>query len=122
MTLVVAIVALSGVGSVARFVVDRIVQQRVGSVFPVGTFAVNATAALAIGIVAGLAAHHGASSTAVRLSTIGFLAGYSTFSTSVFETLALGESGALLEATVNVAGTFVIGMLLAAGGYGIAVL
>jgi fluoride exporter len=120
LTLAVAIVALSGVGSVVRLLVDRIVQQRVGSVFPIGTFAVNATAAFAIGIVAGLAAHHGAPATAVKLSVVGFLGGYSTFSTWAFETLALGESGALLEATVNVAGTFVFGLVLAMAGYGVA--
>lgn len=53
----------------------------------------------------------------VKLSAIGFLGGYSTFSTWSFETLALGESGALLEAAVNVAGTFVVGLLVAAAGY-----
>jgi fluoride exporter len=116
----VAVVALSGVGSVARFVLDRVVQHRVGSVFPAGTFAVNTAAAFAIGIVAGFAAHHGAPSTAVKLSAIGFLGGFSTFSTWAFETLTLGESGALLEAAINVAGTFVLGLVFAAAGYGIA--
>lgn len=122
MTLAVAVVALSGFGSIARFLVDRVVQHRLGSVFPIGTFAVNATAAFAIGIVAGFASHHGASPTAVKLSAVGFLGGFSTFSTWVFESLALGESGALLEASVNVAGTFVFGLLVAAAGYGIATL
>ncbi|MGA8296216.1 MAG: CrcB family protein [Acidimicrobiales bacterium] len=114
-----SIAALSGVGSVLRFVVDRALQRRVRTVFPTGTLAVNSTAAFAIGLVSGLAAHHGAPATAVKLSAVGFLGGYSTFSTWTFETLALGESGALLEAGLNVAGTFVLALFGAAAGYGV---
>ena len=122
MIIALSIVALSGIGSVLRVVVDRAVQHRVRTFFPTGTLAVNTSAAFAIGLVSGLAADHGASATAVKLSAVGFLAGYSTFSTWTFETLALGESGALLEAGLNVVGTFVAALLAAAAGYGVGLL
>jgi fluoride exporter len=112
-------VALSGLGSVFRYGVDRIVQRRAETVFPAGTLVVNTTAAFAIGIVAGLVAHHGVSPTAAKLSVVGFVGGYSTFSTWTFETLALAESGALVGAGLNLAITFLGGLALAAGGYGI---
>ena len=113
------VAVLAGVGAVARYLTDRGVQRRVGSVFPTGTLIVNASASFVLGVVAGIADHHGVSPVMVTLLSAGFLGGYSTYSTWVFETLALGGAGALAEATINIAGTFIIGLLCAAAGLGL---
>ena len=114
-----AVAGLSGAGAVARFLVDRTVQRRIESVFPLGTLVVNLSAALVLGVLSGIGARHGLAPVTLVLLSAGFFGGYSTFSTWVWETLALSESGALAEAAANVGGTFILGLLVAAAGWGL---
>jgi CrcB protein len=112
----------AGFGAVARYVTDRVVQHQHDSEFPYGTFLVNATGSLLLGLISGLAAHHGLTSGPAVVASAGFCGGFTTWSTFAYETAALAETGALREAAVNVAGSVTVGLLAATAGFGLALL
>lgn len=112
----------AGLGAVLRYVLDQVVQHRTGSEFPYGTFLINITGSLLLGLVTGLALHHGLPATPTLVIGVGFAGGYTTLSTWAWESLALAETGDLLEAGINVIGSFVIGLGAAATGLGLALL
>lgn len=120
LTLAVALAA--GGGAVLRYVVDQIVQHRTRGDFPYGTVVINLSGSLLLGFVTGLALHHGLGTTPALVIGVGFAGGYTTLSTWAWETLALAEAGDLLEATVNVVGSFAAGLAFAAAGLGLALL
>ena len=109
-------VALAGAaGAVLRFVVDGHVLARTGSRRPWGTALINLSGAFVLGIIAGVAPGH-----AVTLVVgTGFLGAYTTFSTWMLESLLLGESGRTTAAVANVAGQLVVGLAVAALGFGL---
>jgi fluoride exporter len=120
LTLAVALAA--GVGAVARYVLDQIVQHRTSGTFPAGTLLVNLSGSLLLGLVVGLGLHHGLPTTPSVIIGVGFAGGYTTFSTWAWESLALTETGELVEAVINVVGSFATGLLAAAAGLGLALL
>lgn len=122
MILALAVGLAASVGAVARYVLDQLVQQRHESIFPWGTFIINVTGALLLGLVTGLALHHGLPTTPTVVLSAGFAGGYTTWSTWAWESLALAESGALLEASLNIAGSLATGLLAAATGLWLALL
>ena len=117
-----AVALAAGVGAVARYVLDMVVQHRSAGTFPAGTLLVNLTGSLLLGLIVGLGLHHGLPNTPTVVIGVGFAGGYTTFSTYVWESLALAESGELGEAVTNAAGSFVAGLLAAAAGLGLALL
>jgi fluoride exporter len=120
--LTVAITLAAGVGSVVRYVVDRLVTHRRRGPFPYGTFLINVTGSLLFGLVIGLAVHHGLPSTPTLVIGTGFAGGYTTLSAWAWESLSLAESGAVLAATLNVFGSFAVGLAAAALGLGLGLL
>ena len=120
--LTLAVTLAAGVGAVARYVADVVVQDRTHLEFPAGTLVVNVTGSLLLGIVTGLALHHGLPRDPTVILGVGFAGGYTTFSTWVWESLALAEAGASAEAALNVAGSVVAGLAAAASGLGLALL
>lgn len=120
LTLAVALAA--GVGAVARYVLDQVVQHRTGGTFPAGTMVVNLTGSLLLGLTVGLSLHHGLPRTPTVVIGVGFAGGYTTFSTWVWESLALTEAGESAQAATNVAGSVAAGLLAAAAGLGLALL
>jgi len=107
--LVVALVA--GVGAVLRFLVDRWVAGRLGSTLPWGTFVVNVSGSLVMGLAAGAL-----SGSALTVVGAGLAGGYTTMSTLVWETLALVEEGSARAALLNVVGSTAAGLVAAATG------
>lgn len=120
--LVLAVSIAAGIGAVARYVLDQVVQYRTRAEFPAGTLLVNVTGSLLLGLVAGLAVHHGLPRTPTIVIGVGFAGGYTTFSTWVWESLALTEEGAVGEAVANIVGSFAAGLAAAAAGLGLAML
>jgi len=114
-----AFVAAGAVGSVARFLLDRAVADRARGVFPWGTLVVNVSGSLLLGVITGLAFHHGLSKTGKVVLGTGFCGAYTTFSTFAFETVRLVEEGALAEAFRNTFGTLMC--CAAAAALGLAV-
>ena len=80
---------LGGLGAVARVLVATSVSVRLPSAFPLGTFVVNVSGALLLGLVAGA----GASGDVYRLAGIALLGSYTTFSTWMLEARRLRARG-----------------------------
>lgn len=108
----VAAAALGGAGALARFFVDGLVSSRAGRDFPLGTFVVNVTGALVLGLVVGL----GVSSQALTLEGTATVGSYTTFSTWMLETQRLAEDGESRAAAVNVVLSLAVGLGAAALG------
>lgn len=120
LTLAVALAA--GLGAVVRYLLDQIIQHRTRGDFPYGTTVINISGSLLLGLSTGLALHHGLPTTPALIIGTGFAGGYTTLSTWAWETLALAETGDLLEAGINIVGSFAAGLAAAAAGLGLALL
>jgi fluoride exporter len=106
-------VAFGGaVGSMLRFWAGGYVSTRLGTRFPYGTFIVNITASFLIGFIMTLLAERAHWSPNWRyLAIIGFLGGYSTFSSFEYETFQVFQDGEFLIAGVNVVLSVAVGFL-----------
>jgi CrcB protein len=98
------------VGAPLRYLTDRAVQSRHDSVFPWGTFAVNVTGCLILGLLTGAAATGTAGSHLQLLLGTGLCGALTTYSTFSYETLRLTETGAGLYAAANVVGSVTAGL------------
>jgi fluoride exporter len=108
----IGVAALGTVGAIARFLVDVTIASRAGSGFPFGTLAVNASGALALGLVAGIAL----TGDALVLVAGGLIGSYTTFSTWMLESQRLGEDGAGRAAIANIVVSVVAGLVAVAVG------
>ena len=91
-------------GSIARFLVSGLTHSLLPfSVFPYGTLIVNIAGCFVIGIFNGLAeVHHVFAPQARVFLFIGFLGGFTTFSTFGNETVSLMRSTEVFKAILNV--------------------
>jgi fluoride exporter len=105
------LVAFGGaLGSALRFWAGTYVSNRMGTRFPYGTFVINITASFLVGFIVTLLAERAHWSPNWRyLIPIGFLGGYSTFSTFEYETFRIFQDGEFFIATLNVVGSVVVG-------------
>ncbi|MFG2352407.1 fluoride efflux transporter CrcB [Streptomyces sp. NPDC048521] len=111
------VVAGAMVGAPLRYLADRAVQARYDSVFPWGTFAVNVTGCLILGLLTGAASAGPHLQLLLGTGLCGALTTYSTFS---YETLRLTEAGSGLYAAVNVVASVVAGLVAAFAGVSLA--
>ena len=104
-----------GLGSGTRYVAGQWALARFGPSFPYGTLIVNLVGCFALGMVAQLASSTSWSPELRAAIAIGFLGGFTTYSSFNQETLALFASGAagvaLLNVAVTLAGGFAAGWL-----------
>ncbi|KAK1179296.1 fluoride efflux transporter CrcB [Streptomyces sp. NBS 14/10] len=108
------------VGAPLRYLTDRAVQTRHDSVFPWGTFVVNASGCLVLGLLTGAVTAGAASSQLQLLLGTGFCGALTTYSTFSYETLRLAEDGARLFAVANVVMSVAVGLGAAFGGAALA--
>ena len=108
----VGVVVLGGAGAVARFALDSAVSQRAGSGFPYGTLAVNLSGAFVLGLLAGA----DVTGDALLLAGTAALGSYTTFSTWMLESHRLGEDGELGRMWLNLGGSLLAGLAVAALG------
>ena len=111
-----AVMLIGGLGSVARYMVDRAVARRAARSFPYGTLTVNITGAVLLGLIVGLALSH----QAALLAGTAFVGAYTTFSTWMLETQRLTEERQVWPAVANIAISVVLGVAAAAAGQAIA--
>lgn len=104
---------LGGLGAVARFELDRVVQSRVDTELPLGTLTVNGLGSLALGMLTGLEI----GGNALLLAGVAVLGSFTTFSTWMLETHRLAEDGETRLALANVIGSAAVGLATAALGW-----
>lgn len=104
----------SGAGAALRVMVDGLVRRRTRRVL--GTFSVNASGALALGLLVGAGAGGGL---ALVLAT-GLVGSYTTFSAWMLDTLRLLERGRPAAALANVALQIAVGLPAAGAGWALA--
>jgi len=98
------IIGLGGfAGSILRYLVSEFFSRQFENPwFPHGTLAVNVIGCLLIGFVGGLAEIGQAVSPELRmLLIVGFLGGFTTFSTFGYELFAAGKDGQMMGAFIN---------------------
>ncbi len=100
-------------GSIARFAAARYIGGLVDTRFPLGTFVINVTGSFLLGVVGTMvAARVSPTSEAVRVAIgIGFIGGYTTFSTFGYETHGLLETGELAMGLANALGSVAAGLV-----------
>jgi CrcB protein len=112
-----AVAGAGGLGALGRFLLDSAIGARAGRDFPYGTFAINISGALILGVLAGLAIE-GDLLVILGTATIG---SYTTFSTWMFETHRLAEDGELARGAINIALSLLAGFGAALLGHAIGV-
>jgi CrcB protein len=122
MLLAITVALVAAAGAVSRYVLDQAVQHWHRSDFPWGTFVINVSGALLLGLFTGLSYHHGLTSSGLAILGSGFCAGFTTFSTWMWETIALAEAGALVKSTFNLLGSIAGGLAAAGIGFWLATL
>lgn len=109
-------ISLAGAaGTAARYLVTIACAQRFGSTLPYGTLAVNLIGCFAIAALVPAGAALGWSPTVRAAVTVGFLGGFTTYSSFNYETMRLWESDAtvasLTNAVLTVGGGVIAGWL-----------
>ena len=122
MITLLAVSAAAALGAPARYLLDRAIVARRSSALPLGTMTINLTGAFVLGLLTGLAAHHGMPKEVLVVLGTGFCGAYTTFSTFSYETMRLVEDGSIAEASTNVAVSLTAGMAMAALGLGAALI
>lgn len=81
-------------GSVSRFIASRFMQDNFPSAFPFGTFIVNITGCLLIGLIYGMSERSSLPGPGWKMFlAVGFCGGFTTFSTFANENLAMLRDG-----------------------------
>jgi CrcB protein len=103
----VLIVGLGGfLGASVRYLLGGFVHRYYGGTFPLGTFVVNVSGCLAMGVLAALVVDRPVLDPRLRLfAMVGLLGGFTTFSSFGYETLELVRQSSLRTATLNVVAT-----------------
>ena len=91
----VGLVVAGSLGAPTRFLLDGFVQDHTSGAFPWGTFAINMTGSMALGLLTGATLYHAFPTTPKIILGAGFCGAYTTFSTWTFETVRLLEEGAV---------------------------
>ena len=97
-------------GSLARYVIGTAIMNRVGGRFPLGTVFINLSGSFLIGFLMTVLTERSIPNPNWRLLlVVGFLGGYTTFSSFEWETLGLMRDGAGWLALLNAVGSVVTG-------------
>lgn len=94
----------AGLGGVLRFLISNLTYSAFGRIFPYGTLLVNVTGCLLMGLLFVLLIERidGVGSEWRSFLLIGFLGGYTTFSSFSIETITLFENGAITSGLLNI--------------------
>lgn len=104
------IFAGGGVGSLARYLVGSAVMTRFVTRFPLGTLVVNVSGSFLIGLLMTLLTERFQPHPNWRLVlVVGFLGGYTTFSSFEWETYAAVREGGFWIGLANVVGSVTLG-------------
>jgi CrcB protein len=111
------IVLFGAIGTLVRYVLQGVVQVRMGGAFPYGTLLINLTGCFLLGLIGQLTLNRIIVTADLRMAiTIGFFGGYTTFSSFGWETAKMLEDGEWLRATTYVGASVIAGLLLSVAG------
>ncbi|MDP1582934.1 MAG: fluoride efflux transporter CrcB [Bradyrhizobium sp.] len=98
-----------GIGASLRHTVNMVSARGLGTAFPWGTFIINISGSLVMGLVAGYLAFKGGASQPWRLFLMtGILGGYTTFSAFSLDAALLYERGEIAAALLYVLGSVLL--------------
>jgi CrcB protein len=101
-----------GLGSSLRHTMNVVCAKCIGTSFPYGTFIINITGSIVMGLIAGYLAFKGEATQPWRLFLMtGVLGGYTTFSAFSLDTALLYERGEIGLALLYVLGSVVLSIL-----------
>jgi CrcB protein len=104
------IVLCGGAGSLARYLTGTAIAERLGARFPWGTLTVNLIGSFLIGLLMTLLTERVSVSPNWRFAlVVGFLGGYTTFSSFEWETYAAVRDGAFWAGALNIIGSVTLG-------------
>jgi len=112
------LIALFGaIGTLARYGLQGVVQIRMGGAFPYGTLLINLSGCFLLGLIGQLTLNRMLVSADMRMAiAIGFLGGYTTFSSFAWETAKMLEDGEWLRASIYVGASVIAGLFLSVAG------
>lgn len=117
MTTILAIALAGALGSVARYLLGRLVQQSAHVAFPVGTLLVNVAGCLIIGLLARHFLNDETQPVLQASLVVGFCGGFTTFSAFSLETLGLIQAGNWPKALAYVLASVLLCLGGTAAGY-----
>lgn len=109
----------AAIGAPARYVVDRTIQARHQSLMPWGTMSANLVGSTVLGLLDGIETEHVVPHGLVLLIGTGLCGTFTTFSTYSYETMRLYQTGARMQAVLNLAVTIAAGLGAVSIGYAI---
>ncbi len=116
---IAGLAAAGGAGAALRFVLDGAIRSRADTSVPVGTMVINISGSLLLGILVGVIGSNEDLQPILTIMGVGFLGGYTTFSTASLETVRLLQTKKIREALVSGLGTLVLAVAAAAVGIGV---
>ncbi|MHC6175628.1 fluoride efflux transporter FluC [Glutamicibacter endophyticus] len=99
--LFVGIAVAGGLGACCRLVLDGAVRSRVAGAFPWGTVLINLLGSFLLGLLTGLVSAQILPEAIRLVAGVGFLGGFTTFSTASFETVRLLQARKWVAGILN---------------------
>jgi fluoride exporter len=106
------VIAGAVIGAPLRYLIDRAIQRRRGSVFPWGTFTVNVVGSFVLGFVAEAVTND----RGTAFLATGLCGAFTTYSTFAYETATLARIGSRLLALLNVVASIAAGVAAVTAG------
>jgi CrcB protein len=115
----ILLIGIAGLcGTLARYYLSGWADQWWGGTFPFGTFIVNATGCLAVGFLFHATEEKYLIDPAVRSAVlVGFLGGFTTFSSFAVQSFSLLRGGEIFLASINILVSNIAGLILVWFGY-----
>jgi CrcB protein len=118
----VLLIGLAGlIGTIGRYALSGFIARRFGETFPAGTLIVNIIGCFLAGLLFYLLQERNlVGPTARTVVMIGFLGGFTTFSSFGLQTFTLLRDGEFWYATLNIVGSNFLGLVMVWVGYTVA--
>jgi fluoride exporter len=100
-----------GVGSLARYIAGTFIMARYGGLFPLGTMVINVTGSFLIGLLMTILTERHMDPSWRLALVVGFLGGYTTFSSFEYESYRAVRDGGQLIGILNVTGSVLLGYI-----------